>query len=100
MMKNILRCSIVFFLMIIVGRPLKAQQIIDLSRDWLYRIAYLDKRAAASWFDYPLHGHLHLPGSLTSNGIGNPVTLYPPWTGEIIDSSFFATGIRPLPSAR
>ncbi|HEX9511444.1 MAG TPA: glycoside hydrolase family 2 TIM barrel-domain containing protein [Puia sp.] len=89
MMKNILRCSIVFFLMIIVGRPLKAQQIIDLSGDWLYRIDSLDKGEAASWFDYPLNGHLHLPGSLTSNGIGNPVTLYTPWTGEIIDSSFF-----------
>lgn len=32
---------------------------------------------------------LVLPGSLTSNGIGDPITLNTPWTGAIADSSFF-----------
>jgi hypothetical protein len=89
MMKKIFCRSLVFFLMIISTRQLTAQQMIDLSGDWLFRIDSLDKGEAAHWFDHPLNGHLHLPGSLTTNGIGDPITLQTPWTGEINDSSFF-----------
>lgn len=30
-----------------------------------------------------------LPGSLTTNGIGDDITLTTPWTGQIVDSSFY-----------
>lgn len=34
---------------------------------------------------------LILPGSLTSNGIGDEISLSTPWTGTIVDSSYFKT---------
>src|SRR5882757_89815 len=88
-MKRFLRFNILFLLIILAGRPIKAQQEIPLSGDWLFRIDSLDKGESASWFAHPLNGHLHLPGSLTTNGLGYPVTLHTPWTGEINDSSYF-----------
>lgn len=30
-----------------------------------------------------------LPGSMASNGIGDDITLHTPWTGSIVDSSYF-----------
>lgn len=32
---------------------------------------------------------IHLPGSMTSNGLGEDITLNTPWTGGINDSSYF-----------
>ena len=34
---------------------------------------------------------LTLPGSLTSNGIGDEISLSTLWTGTIVDSSYFKT---------
>jgi hypothetical protein len=79
----------VFLVIMLACRQVMAQQVIDLAGDWLYRIDSLDEGEAGSWFGRPLNGHLHLPGSLTTNGIGNPITLHTPWTGEINDSSYF-----------
>ncbi|HTI07447.1 MAG TPA: glycoside hydrolase family 2 TIM barrel-domain containing protein [Puia sp.] len=88
-MKMILRYSLFFLTIVLAGGYAKAQQEISLSGDWLFRIDSLDEGESASWFDHPLKGHLHLPGSLTSNGLGDVVTLHTPWTGEINDSSYF-----------
>ena len=88
-MNSVLRCTLVFFILIVSSWQAKAQQEIDLSGDWLFRIDSLDKGEAEQWMDHPLNGHLHLPGSLTTNGIGNPISLHTPWTGTFNDSSFF-----------
>ena len=88
-MKRFLRYSTFFLLVILAGRPVRAQHEISLAGDWLFQIDSLDEGESASWFDHPLKGHLHLPGSLTTNGIGDPVTLHTPWTGEFNDSSYF-----------
>ncbi|GAB2564050.1 glycoside hydrolase family 2 TIM barrel-domain containing protein [Spirosoma aerophilum] len=42
------------------------------------------------WFGaYP--DQINLPGSLTEQGKGNPVTLDTPWTGDIFDSTYFVS---------
>ena len=50
-----------------------------------------DQGLRAGWGrpGYPFPDQVTLPGSLTTNGKGNPVTLDTPWNGEIVDSSYF-----------
>ncbi len=62
---------------------------IDLSGTWNYQLDSLDQGVAESWFSKELSGQLQLPGSLASNGIGNSAGMNTPWTGQIVDSSFF-----------
>lgn len=62
---------------------------IDLSGDWSFQIDSLDKGVAQQWFTKKLEDKIKLPGSMTTNGKGNDITLHTPWTGQIVDSSWF-----------
>ena len=57
------------------------QNTIDLSGEWQVTTD------SANWTGTILT----LPGSLTSNGIGDEISLSTPWTGTIVDSSYFKT---------
>jgi hypothetical protein len=35
------------------------------------------------------NSHISLPGSMTSNGLGDDITVSTPWTGQIVDRSYF-----------
>ena len=65
------------------------KQKIDLSGTWNFALDPEDKGFAESWFKKYLTDTLSLPGSLTSNGIGDDITLKTPWTGQIVDSAFY-----------
>ena len=65
------------------------QKKIDLAGTWKYALDPTDKGISESWFDRDFTDTLSLPGSLTSNGIGEDITLNTPWTGQIVDSSYF-----------
>ncbi len=65
------------------------QQKIDLAGTWQYALDPTDKGITEAWFSQTLTESLNLPGSLTSNGIGDDITLQTPWTGQIVDSSFY-----------
>jgi len=62
---------------------------IDLAGEWQFAIDSLDEGVAEKWFARKLGDVIQLPGSLTSNGKGNEIGLHTPWTGQIVDSSFF-----------
>jgi len=62
---------------------------IDLSGTWRFQIDSLDKGVSEKWFDKQLNDQIHLPGSMTTNGKGNDITINTPWTGSIVDSSWF-----------
>jgi hypothetical protein len=64
-------------------------QKIDLSGTWKFAMDPSDKGISESWFNQELKDTLKLPGSLTSNGKGEDITLKTPWTGQIVDSSFY-----------
>jgi len=66
---------------------------IDLSGTWNYQLDSLDKGVAEKWFTQNLSGQLQLPGSLSTNGIGNDVDMNTPWTGQIVDSTFFKSPV-------
>jgi hypothetical protein len=65
------------------------QQKIDLAGEWKFAIDSLDKGISEKWFDQELTDKVTLPGSMTTNGKGNDITLKTPWTGQIVDSSYF-----------
>src|SRR6185312_11647464 len=71
----------------------KGQQVtkekIDLSGEWSFRIDSLDQGVEQQWFDKNLPGKIKLPGSMTTNNLGDNITVNTPWTGSIVDSSWF-----------
>ena len=62
---------------------------IDLSGDWLFQVDSLDRGIKMKWFTKKLEDRIKLPGSMTTNGKGNDITINTPWTGQIVDSSWF-----------
>ena len=86
--------SLFFFLLqLIVCTALKAQTLadnkIDLSGQWNFRIDSLDKGEQQQWFNQKLDETVMLPGSMTTNGKGDEVTVNTPWIGSILDSTWF-----------
>jgi len=61
----------------------------NLSGEWRCALDANDSGIAEKWFSKRLGDKIQLPGSLASNGIGNEVDLNTPWTGQVVDSSFF-----------
>ncbi len=62
---------------------------VDLGAIWRRALDQDDAGLTQRWFQRPLPDLLPLPGSLENQGVGNPVTLTTPWTGDVIDRSFF-----------
>jgi hypothetical protein len=66
---------------------------VSLEGEWGFRIDSLDVGIREQWYNQSLDGQATLPGSMTENGLGDEVTLATPWTGSVIDSSYF-TDVR------
>ena len=62
---------------------------IDLSGTWQFATDPSDKGISEGWFNKVLSDTLSLPGSMTSNGKGDDISLATPWSGDILDSSYF-----------
>ena len=97
-MKRVSFITIVFslgWLLLTASNYAKAQlrsgkaNSIDLSGNWRFAIDSLDKGIKDKWFNQKLGGHIMLPGSMTTNGLGTEIALTTDWTGSIQDSSYF-----------
>ncbi len=86
-MKNLLLITMVFFLFCQCEE--KKLTRIDLSGEWQFRIDSLDEGVVNRWFEKNLEDKISLPGSMTTNGKGDEISLKTPWTGGIVDSSWF-----------
>jgi hypothetical protein len=96
-MKNFFHC--IFLIAVqIAGLAISAQPApakrqaaneIDLSGTWRFQIDSLDKGVSEQWFNKKLGDKISLPGSMTTNVKGDDITTHTPWTGSIIDSSWF-----------
>lgn len=62
---------------------------IDLSGEWLFQVDSLDEGIQQQWFSKDLKDKIVLPGSMTTNGKGDEIGVNTPWTGGIVDSSWF-----------
>ena len=73
----------------IVSAAQNKAAIIDLSGQWRFATDALDKGISEKWFRQQLQDHIILPGSMTTNDKGNAIDINTPWTGQIVDSSWF-----------
>ena len=70
------------------GKTLEKLRI-DLAGVWSFKVDSLNEGISQQWFSNQLIDKIKLPGSMTTNGKGNDITLKTPWTGGIVDSSWF-----------
>src|SRR3982751_5868199 len=66
-----------------------AGDTIKLSGKWRFQTDPNDIGAKQSWYKKKLEGVITLPGSMTSNHLGDDITVNTQWTGGIEDSSWF-----------
>ncbi len=69
------------------GRP--APDAVSLAGRWRYALDREDVGIREAWFNRPLPDTLQLPGSLPAQGIGDPISTNTPWTGGIVDRTWF-----------
>lgn len=62
---------------------------IDLSGEWKFQIDSLDAGISEHWYQSDLADIIQLPGSMTTNGKGNEISISTQWTGGIVDSSWY-----------
>ena len=87
-MKRIFVLSAVIFSGLL-ARALPANDALALDGNWRFQLDRADAGITENWAAKKLSGHLHLPGSLPEQGIGDAVTTNTVWTGRIVDKSFF-----------
>ena len=63
-------------------------QVMDLSGTWRFAIDRDDQGISAQWYLRTLNDNVQLPGSMITNGKGDPVDLNTPWIGSFFDQTF------------
>lgn len=66
-----------------------AQQQISIAGQWRFAIDRDDRGVVEKWYLQKPSETITLPGSMSSNFKGDNITLKTPWTGQIVDSSWF-----------
>jgi Glycosyl hydrolases family 2, sugar binding domain/Glycosyl hydrolases family 2, TIM barrel domain len=87
-MKRILVLSAVIFSGLL-ARALPAHDALSLDGTWRFQLDRADAGIAENWATKKLSDRIHLPGSLPEQGIGDAPSVTTPWTGGIVDKSFF-----------
>lgn len=83
--------AIAFLLAMVLGNTTVSAQThrIDLAGTWSFQADPSDRGIEEQWFRKDLPDRVSLPGSMTTNGKGNDISVNTPWTGSILDSSWF-----------
>ena len=77
-----------FALLSLLPLALSAQQI-DLSGHWDFAVDSTDVGIAQKWYKKTFAEQVKLPGSMTTNGKGNDITVDTKWTSWVADSSWY-----------
>src|SRR5262249_30233041 len=56
---------------------------------WRFELDRTNSGIQQRWFERRFSNELILPGSLSTQGIGDEISLQTKWTGEIVDESWF-----------
>ncbi|MDP4222029.1 MAG: beta-galactosidase, partial [Bacteroidota bacterium] len=70
-------------------RQPEPRQTISIAGEWKFRIDSLDQGIKNQWYNETFAETVKLPGSMAENGKGDEVTVNTPWTGDIVDRSWF-----------
>jgi len=71
-----------------VAKPIGTDTI-RLGGTWHFQTDPQDIGVKEKWYGKRLTGQIKLPGSMTSNHLGDEISIHTPWTGGIEDSSWF-----------
>ena len=83
--KRAMKWAIFAISFVLFAFPATAQKHIDLSGKWDFLI---DRNGTAT-VQSPCDDHITLPGSMLTNGKGDPTSVHTKWTGSLYDSSFY-----------
>ena len=61
----------------------------SLQGKWLFALDPNDIGLTEQWYNKSLNDTIHLPGSLQEQGYGDNVGIETPWTGQIVDRSWY-----------
>jgi hypothetical protein len=86
---NTLLTSLLILVLALACTTPKQRNTLDLSGEWAFSADPESKGITEKWFAGALPETIHLPGSMTENGKGDDITVNTPWTGGIVDSSWF-----------
>ncbi|MBK7131436.1 MAG: hypothetical protein IPH69_01010 [Bacteroidales bacterium] len=64
-------------------------QKLSLAGEWKFKIDSLNSGIENRWYEMTLEEIVKLPGSMAENGKGYEVDLNTPWTGDIVDKTYF-----------
>jgi hypothetical protein len=64
-------------------------QKLSLTGEWNFKIDSLNSGVENRWYEKTLDETVNLPGSMAENGKGYEVDLNTPWTGDIVDKTYF-----------
>ena len=88
-MKSRISFLMAALLLVVAAFSQASESKIDLSGQWKFAVDRNDKGISEKWFTQSLTDKVMLPGSMTTNGKGDEITPTTPWTGQILDSSFY-----------
>ncbi|MCW5550777.1 MAG: hypothetical protein KIS67_01290 [Verrucomicrobiae bacterium] len=85
-----MKTIISLFIVIASGlTALAAHPTLPLAGEWRFQLDRADAGVRERWFERTLPQKIKLPGTLTAQGIGDPVTVDTKWIGGIVDKSWF-----------
>ncbi len=85
-----MRKIISLFIVIASGlTALAAHPTLPLAGEWRFQLDREEAGVREGWFERTLPDRIKLPGTLTAQGIGDPVTVDTKWIGGIVDKSWF-----------
>ncbi|RHR40799.1 beta-galactosidase [Parabacteroides sp. AF18-52] len=61
----------------------------SLQGEWRFALDRNDRGLTEQWYTRSLTDTIHLPGSLQEQGYGDEVGIETPWTGQIVDKSWY-----------
>lgn len=63
--------------------------IISLEGEWQFKADPADKGLSEMWYNRSMEDKVMLPGSMNTNGKGDPVTVNTPWTGSMWNRAWY-----------
>jgi hypothetical protein len=92
MRRTLLQLNLFLLVTLFITQTAAAQskdQKIILAGTWAFQIDSLDKGITNKWYNHQLKEQIKLPGSMTTNGKGDDITIHTKYAGDIQDKSWF-----------
>ncbi len=83
------KALLILFLLLASAIYCYAQESVNLSGTWQFRIDRKNQGIEEQWYNQPFEETILLPGSMPERGKGDDVTALTQWTASLYDSSYY-----------